>query len=158
MVVAMVKSLTPTGNMGVYKRLDDVPDRYRLANFAAEYDSRDTWAAYVVDRYVDQSEYLDRMLQRFERRWKAHMAGIGRHHALATPGDIEAFCTDLVERNTLSTAYETYWLRLEDFYQWLQAHPDHPHVYQPVLMAAAAYPNAATLWKYRITRTGVCNQ
>lgn len=154
----MAKASTPTGNMGIYKQINDVPARYRLANFATEYNGRDTWGEYVADRHTNQSEYVDKLLRRFERRWKAHMADQGRHHALATPADVEAFCADLVEQNTLSTAYETYWLRLEAFYQWLQTHPDHPHVYHPVLMAAAAHPNAATLWEYRIERTGVSDQ
>lgn len=154
----MAKAATPSGNMGVYKRLDDVPSHRRLARFAGEYDGRDTWRVFVEENHPVRSDYKDEELRRFEKRWKGHMADRGRHHALATPEDVEKFCAERVEENTLSTAYKTYWRRLENFYQWLQTHPDHPHVYHPPLMAAAEYPNAAKLWEYRIDRTGVGNR
>lgn len=154
----MAKSPDPAGNMGVYKRLSDVPDRYRLQNFSAAYEGRDVWGEYVSDRYPNPSENQQTLLRRFKRRWTSLMDDQGRHHALATPEDVEAFSSDLVENNTLSTAYSNYWQRLEVFYTWLQSHTDHPHVYHPVLMAAAEYPNASAIWDYRIARTGVKSQ
>lgn len=36
--------------MGVYKRIDTVPDRYQLLNHEAAYAGRDTWTEYFTEK------------------------------------------------------------------------------------------------------------
>lgn len=148
------KSIDPLDRMGVYKQLADVPDRHRLSQHAAAYADRDVWREYLsaelVPRY-DTARFRENA-RRAGRYWREHMANRGRHPALARPADVETWMTTLTDRMTLQTAYNDYWVRLEGFYSWLQFHTDHPHTYQPVLMAAAGGDVSATVWNEKIAR------
>jgi len=137
---------------GVYKQIDDVPTRYRLYQHAAAYDGRDVWKEYLTDYFFENfdSDYTREVTRRAGDDWKDHMADRGRHHALATPEDVETWCVALLERMQVGSAYRNYWPKLERFYTWLQTHTEHPHVYHPIRMAAAEYPNAGDIWKKKI--------
>lgn len=50
----------------------------------------------------------------------------------------------------MQTVYKTHWAKLEHFYEWLRWHTDHPHVYNPLLMAAANREAAGTVWKTKM--------
>ncbi|WP_222919107.1 hypothetical protein [Natrinema sp. SYSU A 869] len=156
--MAKQKPVDPRNRIGVYKRLADVPDRYRLENQAAEYEGRDVWSEFIEyeretvgydsDRYIQNSE-------RCERYWKEHMEDRGRHHALATPTDVETFISGLLDRMESRTAYQPYWVRLESFYDHLQWRVDHPHRYHPVVMAATVPESAARrVWEEKLDRYG----
>jgi hypothetical protein len=134
--------------MGVYKRLAQVPDRYRLSRYTDTYERRDIWAEYVDEAIPDDrgKRFMDDT-ERIERRWKAHMESRGRHHALATPADVEQWCVWLVTEFSIGHAYEPYWCRVEKFYEYLYWHTDHPHVYNPFFMAAAEHPAAGQIWE-----------
>jgi len=133
--------------MGVYKHLDDVPEKHRLSQYSAVYDGRDVWAEYVADEIPDDrgARYMDDT-ERVERRWKSHMNSRDRHHALARPADVEQWCQWLCEQFSIGHAYDPYWCRVEAFYDYLLWHTDYPHIYHPFLMAATAYPAAGTIW------------
>ncbi|MFC4550446.1 hypothetical protein ACFO3H_09025 [Halorussus sp. GCM10023401] len=88
------------------------------------------------------------------RRWKEHLDWRERHHALAGPTDVEAWIGNLLEQVSLDTAYNTYWVKIERFYGWLQNHPNHPHLYHPVLMVAANLEHAGRVWDKKIERRG----
>ena len=140
--------------MGVYKRLEDVPQSDRLATYAEAYEGRDTWHTFL-DEYLFERYNSDRFKEdarRAGRYWKAHMETCGRHHALATPEDVETWMAALLDRVQVKTAYNSYWVRVERFYWWLQWHTDHPHVYHPPLIAAAAGGAAGTVWEEKISR------
>jgi len=152
---AKPKSTDPTDRMGVYKSIGDVPDRRRLSQHAAAYDGRDVWTEFVAaneDRYA--TEDSRRRVARAGEVWKDHMDERGRHHALATPEDVETWSTALLDEYTVGHAYNGYWVRVEAFYSWLQWHTEHPHVYQPVRMAAADpdAPASRTIWEEKVSR------
>jgi hypothetical protein len=69
------------------------------------------------------------------------------------PADVEAWCAALLDDCSERRAFD-YWLRVNRFYDWLLWHPDHPHVYNPVLMAAASGGAAAAVWAYKRGRIG----
>jgi hypothetical protein len=141
------KSPNPKRRMGVYKRFDSVPTKHRLDRYNVEYEGQDVWAEFERTRNDEfDSEAYRNTLKKTERTWKAHMSNRGRHHALARPRDVETWCADLATDRKLETVYKEYWIRLEEFYSWLQTHIDHPHVYQPVLMAAASHEIARAVW------------
>ena len=146
----------PVARMGVYKRFDDVPDRYRLNHHADAYAGRDVWEEFLLTYLLVKynSETFQQRARRAGRHWSNHMETRGRHHALATPDDVEAWCIELLERLEVTTAYNEYWVCLERFYTWLQWHTDHPHTYQPFLMAAAESDAAQTIWKKKISAGG----
>lgn len=145
------KSLDPMDRLGVYKRLEDVPNRYRLYHHADAYEDTDTW-----QEFCDEYEYSQANHARYEEevdragdRWKAFMADRGRHHALAVPEDVVVWCDDLLTDTSDRRAYD-YWLRVNRFYDWLMWHSEHPHVYNPVLMATMCGTPAARVWEYKV--------
>lgn len=157
----------PKARMGVFKSIDDVPDRYRLSNYAEEFRGNDTWSWYLMLRFdgtVNQAQgQLGKCrageIERCGRYFKAFMhRERDRHHALATPGDIEAFLSEIKDGyknptkqpRTTSTVYDTYFAPVNRFYDWLQSWVDFPHRHQPVLMACANGGVARECWDYRM--------
>lgn len=139
----------PTDRMGVYKRLEDVPDRYRLYHHAAAYDGRDIWEEYLTTHlFADRpASDVPREKRRFGERWKGHMTS--RHHALATPGDVASWSAELNKDYAAITAVH-YWTTIERFYWWLLEHAEHPHVYHPFLMAAATDDETRAIWDTKV--------
>jgi hypothetical protein len=147
------KSPDPIDRMGVYKHLSAVPETDRFKQFTETYTDRDVWAEFVAAQSNEfDSKHYHQTFEKTERTWKAHIASEGRHHALATPHDIETYCRTLAETRKLKTVYSQYWVRLEEFYSWLQWHTDHPHTYHPVLMAAANHETASEIWAVKMGR------
>lgn len=147
------KSPATTDRMGLYDRLTDVPAHHRLGRYADRYADRDVWATFTASRPVahDSAEYAA-TLRKTARTWRPHARERGRHPALARPRDVEAWCRDLASSRVIGTVYSEYWVRLEEFYGWLLTHTDHPHVYHPVLMAAAQFETAGRIWADKIGR------
>lgn len=150
-----MKTADPRDRMGVYHRLETVPDRYRLGNYENAYDGRDVWGEWVDT--LDLTDHLEETLGRAEREWKAHMADRGRHHALARPEDVVAWSTALLDGDRgVGTAYNRYWVQVEKFYTWLQNHVDYPHVYHPFWMAVVSDRDGPTgrIWDKKTADTG----
>lgn len=149
------KSLDPRDRLGVYARLADVPDRYRLSHHAEAYENRDTWQEFCEEyEYAEGSHGgYEAEVDRVGDAWKAFMADRDPHHALATPHDVDAWCAHLLSEKSERRTYD-YWLRVNRFYDWLQWHTDHPHVYNPALMAPVMDEAARVAWdvKAAITR------
>lgn len=141
--------------MGIYKRLDDVPPHHRLGRFTDAYADCDVWAAFVASRSEEfDSDWYHATLRKAGTSWKDHVSDRGRHHALGRPADVETWCATLASTRQIGTVYSVYWVRIEEFYSWLQLHTDHPHVYQPVLMAAAHHETARRVWAQKLARAG----
>lgn len=147
-------STDPTNRLGVYKTLADVSDRYRLRNYATTYEGKDVWKVFLTDYLFERydSGRFQEDARRAGRYWKEHMDDRDRHHALATPADVETWIDNLLRRMNLKTAYNSYWVRIERFYSWLLWHTDHPHVYNPVLMAAVEGDAARRVWDEKMAR------
>jgi hypothetical protein len=138
---------------GCQKRLSDVPPGDRFATYAERYDGWDVWADFRASRSNEfDSQGYERTFTKTARSWKAHLRERGRHHALAQPADVETWCAALAASRTRRTVYSQYWVRLEEFYTWLRFHADHPHRYQPVLMAAATTDTAGRIWETKLGR------
>lgn len=150
------KSLDPLDRLGVYKSLEEVPDRHRLATHAAAYEGRDVWHEFCVEYEYAQGDH-DRYEEEVDRvgdSWREFMTDRDRHHALATPADIEAWCVHRRKaKDSSRRRLHDYWLRVNRFYDWLLWHTDHPHVYNPVLMAAADGGVAGEVWEWKAERT-----
>jgi hypothetical protein len=146
----MPRSNEPSGRLGVYKRLEDVPDRYRLASYASSYRGRDAWQEYVHSELSDAADTVQYEAKLAEESWKDHMADRGRHHALATPDDVESWAAKLLDRMQARRAYNPYWVRLEAFYNYLLWHTDHPHVYHPPRLAAVRGNTASDIWSAKL--------
>ncbi len=140
------KPSEPDRLLGVYRTLGDVPDRHLLRNHEEAYAGRDVWGEWAESEVLpDCGAGGAELVRRHGRRWKEHMVG-RRHHALATPADVDAFCAGPLASNAGRTAAE-YFRRLVDFYDHLRTSTEHPHVYSPVLMAAAGDGPAADMWE-----------
>jgi hypothetical protein len=147
------KASDPDRRMGIYNRLEDVPDAKRLGQYADRYDGQDTWATFRASQSnAFSSDHYANTVRKTERTWKTHMTDRGRHHALARPDDVATWCRDLATDRTRGTVYTQYWVRLEEFYTWLQFHTAHPHQYHPVLMAAATCATPQQIWAQKMGR------
>jgi len=150
------KSLDPVDRMGVYKSLSEVPDRYRLANHSAAYEGRDVWQEFCKEYEYAQGDH-ERYEEEVDRAgdcWREFVDDRGRHHALATPDDVEAWLVDLRrDGNTSLRRLHDYWLRVNRFYDWLKWHTEHPHVYNPLLMAAAGGGLTGEVWEWKAEQT-----
>ncbi|WP_313692093.1 hypothetical protein [Halorarum halobium] len=147
------KSQDVTDRMGVYKRLEDVPAHHRLERYAETYEDRDVWAEFCEEYEYEQgsSATFLREVDRVGDNWLTHMATRGRHHVLATPADVEAWSETLVSDKSMSTAYN-YWVRIKRFYEWLTWHVDHPHVYDPVLIAVVTGDATGQIWEEKLRK------
>lgn len=167
--VEMRAKQDPKKRMGVYKSISEVPDRYKLSNFANQFRGEDTWTRYLLLRYDGSlsqaqgqlSNSRARKVERCGRYFKEFMhRKRGTHHALATPDDIEAFLLSVKDGyknptkqpRSITTVYSTYFAPVNQFYDWLQAWVDFPHRYHPVLMACADGGVARDCWTYRIDK------
>ena len=147
------KPSDPKSRMGIYKTLDEVPDRYRLHRFSAAYQGEDTWQEFAEQQeYPRVSEKQQTEVDRAGDHWKAFMAERERHHALATPEDVEAWCADLLAGKSLRRSHD-YFLRVRRFYDWLQDDAQHDHRHHPVLIAANEGEAAHRIWRYKIRQT-----
>lgn len=144
------KSLNARDRLGVYKRINDVPDRYRLYHHTEAYAGRDVWTEFCEQHEYAKgdSEGFRQKVDRAGNHWRTFIDD-RRHPALATPGDVEKWSEKLLNEYTNNTAYK-YWIRLEHFYQWLQWHTEHPHVYHPVLMAVVEHTSARKIWDWKM--------
>lgn len=131
--------------LGVFKCYAEVPPQYRLDVHAPAFEGRDVWTEWddATGGLTTDSEQQRAYLRRVVDSWDGFMEKRGRHPALARPEDVEAWCADLLGRMSARTAYNPYFVTVEKFYEWLAFHADaerYPHVYNPVVMAAAEYP------------------
>lgn len=146
----MRKSRDPDQRMGAFKRHDQVPHEYRLEHYQTHYTGRNIWAEFVKSRPGDfESKHHRRTYGKAGRSWKALMTDRGRHHALAVPEDIYVWCDRLATDRTVGTVYSEYFLRVEQFYTWLQFQTVFPHVHHPVLMAASEYELVSWIWEQK---------
>lgn len=148
-------STNPKDRLGVYKRIEQVPEHHRLRQYTEEYLGRNVWTEYVeetdlFERY--HSARYERATIRAVNGWKAHVEARGRQYALATPEDVNTWCATLLDRRNQTTVYNQYWTRLAAFYDWLRWHTKHPHTYDPFLMAAHEYAESAAgrVWDAKI--------
>ena len=138
-------------NLGVYKRLEDVSERYRLHNFASQFLERDVWEEWMEAEKADLAESTRKYKYgKSERLWKEHMGTVGRHHALAQPQDVEIFLADQLEQVQIQTVWNSRYSILFNFYDWLAHNDSYPHVYNPVLMAAVDGEASRRMWEYRV--------
>jgi hypothetical protein len=144
----MTKAKDPHKRTGIFKTLEEVPSGYRLKNY--EYESRDPWNEYTATVLDDAADTVQYEAGLVEDDWREHMEKRDPHFALARPADVESWCGKLLERMTPKRAYNPYWVRLQDFYDYLVWHTDHPHVYHPPLMAAGTGEAAARVWSKKI--------
>jgi len=153
---------TPEGRAGIYKSIADVPAERRLRNYATRYDGSDTWTEWIDAERADLKR-AKKDSERAGRRWKTHLTerGSGRHHALGTPDDVESWIQHLREhggRNdgmTWQNVVKCYVNHLWAFYRWLCWHTEHPHVYDPTLIAASEPDSyARKAWSVRFDISG----
>ncbi|GAB7092531.1 hypothetical protein JCM18237_28020 [Halorubrum luteum] len=147
------KGTKPEQYAGPFQEYSSVPQRYCLKTYAGHYTGEETWKQYCEQVLFGQydSDYIRRSARRAGSSWKDHMASQGRHHALATPNDVDEWCRLLLDggRNR-RTCYENYYVRIYNFYEHLKRNCQHPHLYNPLLMAAIEYDVTRRVWMYRI--------
>ena len=145
--------------LGIYGSIDEIPDRYRLENYEAEFKGEDTWNEYLTTRKdLAESTKKNSWYPCGDRFKKFMDEEVGRHHALAHPNDIEAYLAHIkdggysvkVTERTLNTVYYQHLSPLKTFFRWLVHHVDYPHIYNPVLLAAHARGITREVWYWQM--------
>lgn len=135
-----MKTKEPESRLGVFKSHGEIPERWRI-DLRGGYESRDVWAEY------EEAEELNpdnSNRSAAKSRWNRITEENGEHHALATPETVEEWATELTELSFHSI--QNQFRIIFRFYRWLRWHSDHPHTYNPILLAAANYPNTRQAW------------
>ena len=147
------KSRDPAKRLGVFKRFAEVPNHHRLEQYTDRYRGSQTWQTFCETHEYDNgsSQHFWTEVDRVGDSWCSFMASREPHHALARPEDVEAWSTEILEARSDRRAYD-YWLRVRRFYDWLLWHPDHPHVYNPVLLAVIKGEATQRIWGTKLER------
>lgn len=149
-----LKPTTPEAHAGIFQQYEDIPARYRLETYFQQYQDDDTLDRYLEQFYYNKkseiSDSMRRRTERFRDSWIDHMNERDRHHALATPEDVDLWCQSLLETCTARTSYRTYFYRIYNFYEYLKTSYKHPHLYNPLLLAAIEYETAYEIWIHRV--------
>lgn len=146
------KGTKPEQFAGVFQDYGEIPARYRLETYASQYRGEETWEHYCNDVLFEEfdSDYMRENARKAGDSWLSHMNQRGRHHALATPQDANAWCEKLLNGRSQRTCYEHYFVRIYQFYDYLKNCYRHPHLYNPLLVAAIEYDAARHVWMYRV--------
>lgn len=147
------KGTTPEQFAGAFQSYSEIPTRYRLETYSNQYRGEATWTRYCEDVLFEahDSTHMRDVAEKAGRSWRAHMEQRGRHHALATPVDANTWCRQLLEGDRCRrTCYEQFFVRIYQFYDHLKSNCHHPHLYNPLLVAAIEHDAAREIWMYRI--------
>jgi hypothetical protein len=139
--------------LGVYRNIEQIPTEYRLESYQNLFAEEDLWAVFTAERAALNGELSKERMRAYEyvgKEWKRHMEGYGCHHALVNPTQVEEFISGLLSERTVATVYETYFVQLLLFYEWLWYHPGYPHPYSPVLLAVLDGDACSECWQYRV--------
>lgn len=146
------KGTRPEQYAGPFQEYSDIPPRYRLEMYASHYRGRETWQRYCTEVLFEEysSDYMEKSARIASESWKEYMHEQNRHHALATPKHVDEWCQEIREGRTRQTSYEHYYLRIYHFYDYLKMNRQHPHLYNPLLIAAIEYEVPREIWMHRV--------
>ena len=146
------KGTKPEQYAGPFQEYATIPERYRLGTYVSHYKDDETWARYRDEVLLEQTDsaYMQDSARTAGASWCEHMDEEGRHHALATPAQVDRWCQNLRDGRNTRTCYEHYYVRIYQFYDYLKTNRKHPHIYNPLLLAAIEYEATREIWMHRI--------
>lgn len=152
MTMARIRGTTPEEYAGALQHVEEIPPRYRLETHASQYQDENVWEQYVHDVSLEEhdSERMRRAWRLAGDSWLSHMRDRERHHALARPIDANVWCEYLIADKARRTAYDYYFLRVYEFYDYLKFSSEYPHLYNPLLLAAVRHDAARHIWMHRV--------
>jgi len=152
--VTLIKGTRPEQYAGALQHFDEIPQRYRLGTYAGHYRNTNVWDRYKDEVVLEEhdSERMRKTLQLGGDSWRQHMHPRDRHYVLPTLEDVNDWCEKLVDLKARQTCYEYYFLRVYDFFDYLKCHAGHPHLYNPLLLAAIEHEAPRHIWTFRVDR------
>jgi len=147
------KGIRPEQYAGPFQEYSNIPQRYRLETYTGYYQGDNTWEHYCDEVLFEKnnSAHMRKTARIAGQSWCEFMDNQKRHHALATPQHVEQWCQQLLDgdRNR-RTCYEHYFVRILQFYDYLKKDRRHPHLYNPLLLAAIEHEFARKIWMFKI--------
>jgi hypothetical protein len=147
-------SKDPATRAGLYQHISDVPEHYRLRNYANRFQGKDSWSQYLEAEKIcreDHSENYLAQIERRGRRWKQFCSQRDTYHALCSPADSERYAAYLLDEYSVSRVTASdYWAGIERFYRWMFHHAEFPHRYNPFVMAAIDDSLCEQLWRIAV--------
>lgn len=147
------KGTKPEQFAGPFQDYDQIPTRYQLGTYSSIYRGKEIWEDYKENVLFEEhdSEYIRKTARIAGNSWLDHFEQRSKHHALATPTDVEMWCQKLRNGNRARrTCYEHYFIRIYNFYKYLKQSRRHPHLYNPLLLAAIEFDTTREIWMYRV--------
>ncbi|MFA1612460.1 hypothetical protein [Halobellus rubicundus] len=145
----------PSEYLGIYKSIDDVPDMYSLSRLSVGYSDQDLWAEFIESRSHLSEATIKYTYGRLERLWKPFCEKRGINPAFPDPDDVEDFFAQQLAERSIQTVYDSRFVPLFKFFEWLLHHTEYPHRYNPVVMAAVSGEAGFRLWEKRLEECGV---
>lgn len=138
--------------LGVFKCLNDVPERHYLGNFESDIDAEEAWHEFDAQELSDLSFHTRRYVYgKGWREWKSYCNENDLHPALADPADVDDHLSaQKAEINTLKTVHDARFRPLFRWYRWMQFRTDYPHKYNPIVMAVLLDGATADIWETRL--------
>lgn len=138
--------------LGVFKRVEEVPNRYYLANFTSDVDAESAWEEFGEKELKGLSYHTrEYVYDKAWREWTAYCDDHNIHPALAHPKDVEAHLAEQREQvSQLKSAHDARFRPLFRWYRWMQYHTEYPHRYNPVVMAVLLGGATYDIWSTRL--------
>ena len=138
--------------LGVYKRVEDVSERYRFENFKNDVVAEEVWDAFDAAELEGMS-YSTRKYkyEKAYREWCDYCEDRGVHPVFADPQDVEGHIAEQVEVvSSLETVHIARFRPLYLWYRWMQFHADYDHRYNPCVMAVLLEGAVYDVWALRL--------
>ncbi len=148
---------TPQEHAGrIFRDFSTITPEYRLEYHAGRYTDDAVWDEYVAHKAAQRGGVAAETRRKRYGIARERLAEVcaerGRHYAVARPADVEAFFES--EAHLSDHVFrDRRFMPVYGFFEYLRYHTDHPHEYNPVLLAAFdADSHARRGWNLRQQR------
>lgn len=139
--------------LGIWKKLEDVPSRFRLEQYADSLSADDAWNEFC-EKYGEDWTQTTRKYQygKAWREWTSYCEEHDLHRLCPAPADIEHHLhNQRSEAASDGTLHQTRFRPLCRLFEHLRYSTDYPHKYNPTIMAVLHGGAAYAAWRDRIS-------
>lgn len=138
--------------LGVWKTIEDVPERYRLERYQDVLDPEELWDEFCTEHGEDWSEATRKyQYGKGWREWTAYCEELDIHPLAPTPQAVEDHLQQQREESASDgTLHQTRFRPINRLFEHLRYHTDVPVRYNPFVMAVLLNGAAHAAWSDRI--------
>lgn len=139
--------------LGIWKSIEDVPDRQRLQQYADVVDADKAWDEFCEEYGQDWTETTRKyQYGKAWREWTSYCEQHAIHRLCPEPSDVEGHLVEQrSEAASDSTLHQTRFRPLCRLFEYLRYSTEYPHKYNPAIMAVLFGGAAYAAWRDRIS-------